>query len=80
MKRPPAVKQMTAGQLVRALKRDRFVIARRSGPTSLFLHADGRRVVVQYHALGQTFPVGTLRAMLLQTQWTNADLQRLKLI
>jgi len=39
-----------------------------------------RRVVVAYHALSDTFPVGTLRGMLADAGWRNQDLQRLGLL
>jgi len=77
---PPAIKNITAGKLLRALWRDGFIEVRRSGATFVFLHPDGRRVVVHYHRSGQTFPLGTLRAMLQNAGWTPEDLKRLKLI
>jgi hypothetical protein len=45
-----------------------------------FIDADGRRVVVAYHQLGDTFPIGTLRAMITDAGWQDEDLRRLKLI
>ena len=77
---PPAIKNITAGKLVRALKRDGFVVAHRSGARFIFLQPDGRKVPVHYHHSGQTFPPGTLRAMLQQARWTTDDLKCLKLI
>jgi hypothetical protein len=35
---------------------------------------------VAYHALGDTFPIGTLRGMLADTGWRDGDLQRLGLV
>jgi predicted RNA binding protein YcfA (HicA-like mRNA interferase family) len=43
-------------------------------------HADGRRVVVAYHRLTDTFPIGTLKAMLADIGWTDEDLRRLDLV
>jgi predicted RNA binding protein YcfA (HicA-like mRNA interferase family) len=77
---PDSIKNITAGKLVRALRRDGFVIVRRSGPSFVFLHPDGRRVIVHYHHSGQTFPIGTLRGILQDARWTPEDLKRLKLI
>jgi len=77
---PPAIKNITAGQLIRALERDGFELARSSGARFIFLHPDGRRVAVHYHHSGQTFPPGTLRAMLQDAGWSTEDLKRLKLI
>jgi hypothetical protein len=36
--------------------------------------------VVAYHATGDTFPVGTLLAMIETAGWQDEDLRRLKLI
>ena len=77
---PPAIKNITAGKLVRALQRDGFELARSSGASFAFQHADGRRVIVHYHHSGQTFPQGTLRGMLQDARWTVEDLKHLKLI
>ena len=42
-------------------------------------HLDGRRVVVAYHSLSDTFPIGTLRGMITDAGWKDQDLQRLEL-
>jgi len=34
---------------------------------------------VAYHGLNDTFPIGTLRAMIADAGWQDADLQRLGL-
>ena len=39
----------------------------------------GGRVVVAYHSLGDSFPMGTLRAMIADAGWQDEDLQRLGL-
>jgi predicted RNA binding protein YcfA (HicA-like mRNA interferase family) len=46
----------------------------------IFRHYDGRRVGVAYYALNDSFPVGTLRAMIADAGWQEGDLQRLGLI
>ncbi|MCS6903629.1 MAG: type II toxin-antitoxin system HicA family toxin, partial [Candidatus Bipolaricaulota bacterium] len=76
---PTAIKNITAGKLVRALRRDGFV-PRRAHGSLIFIHPDGRMVPVHYHHSGQVFPPGTLRQMLAQARWTPDDLKRLKLI
>lgn len=73
---PPAIKNITAGKLIRALIRDGFY---KYGKVT-YVHPDGRRVVIHYHRSGQTFPRGTLQAILQETRWTTDDLKRLKLI
>jgi predicted RNA binding protein YcfA (HicA-like mRNA interferase family) len=49
------------------------------GSHHLYRHDDGRRVVVAYHSLGDTFPIGTLKAMLADVGWNQADLHTLEL-
>jgi predicted RNA binding protein YcfA (HicA-like mRNA interferase family) len=70
----------SARQLVRALEADGFTLQRIRGSHRIYRHADGRRVVVAYHALGDTFPIGTLRSMLADAGWTDDDLKRLGLL
>ena len=43
-------------------------------------HPDGRRVVVAYHRLSDTFPIGALKAMLADIGWADEDLRRLELV
>lgn len=71
---------ITARQLIRALRQDGFVLTRTSGSHRIYRHPeDGRRVVVAYHGLNDTFPIGTLRGMLVDAGWVEADLRRLGL-
>lgn len=51
-----------------------------SGSHRIYRQIDGRRVVVAYHSLGETFPIGTLRAMITDANWTEEDLNRLGLL
>jgi predicted RNA binding protein YcfA (HicA-like mRNA interferase family) len=74
---PPGI---SARQLVRALEADGFVLQRIRGSHRVYRRSDGRRVVVAYHALSDTFPVGTLRGMLADAGWGDEDLQRLGLL
>ncbi len=73
-------REASARQFVRALQADGFVLQRVRGSHRIFRHADSRRVVVAYHQLGDTFPVGTLRAMIRDVGWQDEDLRRLGLI
>jgi predicted RNA binding protein YcfA (HicA-like mRNA interferase family) len=70
---------LSARQLVRALEADGFILQRVRGSHRIYKHADGRRVVVAYHALGDSFPIGTLRAMIADAGWQDEDLKRLGL-
>ena len=70
---------ITARQLIRALHSDGFILRRTSGSHRIYRHPDGRRVVVAYHQLSDTFPVGTLRAMIADAGWDEDELRRLGL-
>jgi predicted RNA binding protein YcfA (HicA-like mRNA interferase family) len=71
---------ITARELLRALHADRFLLTRTRGSHRMFRHADGRRVVVAYHRPSDTFPIGTLKAMLADIGWTEDDLRRLNFV
>ena len=70
---------LKARHFIRALEADGFALQRVRGSHRIYRHADGRRVVVAYHGLNDTFPIGTLRAMIADAGWQDADLQRLGL-
>lgn len=67
---------ITARQLIKALHEDGFVLRRTRGSHRIYRHPDGRRVVVAYHRLSDTFPIGTLKAMISDIGWTEGDLRR----
>jgi predicted RNA binding protein YcfA (HicA-like mRNA interferase family) len=71
---------VTARILIKALQSDGFVLQRVRGSHKIFRHADRRRVVVAYHHPNDNFPMGTLRAMIADAGWQEADLQRLGLL
>jgi predicted RNA binding protein YcfA (HicA-like mRNA interferase family) len=68
-----------ARQFIRALHQDGFELARTRGSHRIYRHSDGRRVVVAYHRLSDTFPTGTLRGMIADIGWSDDDLARLGL-
>ena len=70
---------ISAKQLIKALHEDGFVLGRIRGSHHVYRHPDGRRVVVAYHGLNDTFPIGTLRGMIDDVGWTGEDLKRLGL-
>lgn len=76
------LRHVTARELIRALRRDGFVLDRQRGSHQQYIHPDdGRLVTVAFHRSGGTFPVRTLKSMLEhQAGWTEADLRRLKLL
>jgi predicted RNA binding protein YcfA (HicA-like mRNA interferase family) len=71
---------VSARKFVRALEVDGFSLRRVRESHRIYRHADGRRVVVAYHALNDSFPIGTLRAMIADAGWRDEDLQRLGLV
>ncbi len=70
---------ITAREFIRALHEDGFRVMRTRGSHHIYRHKDGRRVVVAYHCLSDTFPIGTLKAMIADIAWSEADLLRLRL-
>lgn len=70
---------LTAKKLVRALLTDGFTLRRTRGSHRIYRHEDGRRVIVAYHRLGDSIPVGTLQAILADAGWSEHDLVRLGL-
>jgi predicted RNA binding protein YcfA (HicA-like mRNA interferase family) len=80
--RPPAglLRNLSTRRVVRALEQDGFSFTERQGSQRIYRHPDSRRVVVHYHRASATLPPYVLRNLLIGTQWTEADLRRLKLI
>jgi predicted RNA binding protein YcfA (HicA-like mRNA interferase family) len=70
---------ITAREFIRALHADGFTLRRTRGSHHIYRHPGSRRVVVAYHRLNDTFPVGTLHAMVTDAGWDEEDLQRLGL-
>jgi predicted RNA binding protein YcfA (HicA-like mRNA interferase family) len=71
---------VTASQFIKALRQDGFQATRTRGSHHVYRHSDGRRVVVAYHRLSATFPIGTLKGMITDAGWTDDDLRRLGLL
>lgn len=67
--------------MIRALKQDGFYEERSKGALRFFKHPDGRRTTIHLHNVGQTFAVGTLKAIIEeQARWTEEDLERLGIL
>jgi predicted RNA binding protein YcfA (HicA-like mRNA interferase family) len=71
---------ITARLLIRALNNDGFELSRTRGSHRIYRHPDGRRAVVAYHLLSDTFPRGTLGGMIGDIGWSDDDLRRLGLL
>lgn len=75
------LRSLRARKLIRALKKDGFYEERSKGALRLFKHSDGRRTTIHLHNMGQTFAVGTLKAIIEdQAKWTEVDLERFGLL
>lgn len=72
----PPVPSLRGGQVVRALERAGFKVARVTGSHHVMRHADGRGTTVPVHP-GRDVAKGTLRGILSDIGMTVADLQRL---
>jgi len=73
------LKNLSVDELIRALHRDGWHLARSRGAILVYEHFDGRRVSVHYHPR-KTYSPGLLKDLLRDTGWTESDLRRLKLI
>ncbi len=75
------LRSLTARQLVKALKRDGFVLNRQKGSHRHYKHPDGRRVTVSFHRSSQTFALGLLKKLIeVEARWHEDDLRRLRLL
>ena len=76
-----SLRSLTARKLISALEKDSFYAESGSSAHQQFYNgSDGRRVTVTYHHASDTFVPKTLRSMLEQAKWTQADLKRLGLV
>jgi len=46
----PKLPRITADQIIKALKRKNFFLARQSGSHMIFKNKEGKRIVVPYHS------------------------------
>lgn len=74
------LKSTTAREWIRALEREGFKPRKSKGSHHVYQHSDGRRVLIVYHKLSDTFGPKTIRQILDRVGWDEDDLKRLKLI
>jgi predicted RNA binding protein YcfA (HicA-like mRNA interferase family) len=72
----PPVPSVRGDQVVRALEKAGFKVARVTGSHHIMRHPDGRGTTVPFHA-GRDVAKGTLRGILADVGMTTADLQQL---
>ena len=77
---PGLLRNLSTWRIVRALEQDGFAHTERQGNQRVHRHPDGRRMVIHYHRATDTLPPYVLRNLLVGTAWSEADLQRLKLV
>ena len=73
------LKNLTAGDLIKALKADGWEEDVKIGAKRAFRKGSGRRVVIHYHP-GKTYGARLLKALIEEIGWTLDDLKSLKLI
>jgi len=73
------ISNIKARILVKALERDGFELKRTSSSHKVYKYKDGRRIVVAYHHLGETIPLGTLSSIIMEAGWSDEDLIHLSL-
>lgn len=77
------IEQLTntpAREWMRALEREDFTTRKSKGSHHVYQHPDGRRVLIVYHKMSDTFGPKTIKQLLAGTKWTEDDLKRLRLI
>lgn len=73
------IKNVTADRLIEALLKDGWVWDETRGAEQVFWGAGGKRISIHYHPK-KTYGPGLLKALLADTDWTEDDMRRLKLI
>ena len=74
------LRSLTSRELIRALLREGFFLARQRGSHRRHAHEDGRRVTIPFTRSGETFAPGTLGSITeIQAERTADDLRRLGL-
>lgn len=68
--------RVTASQVIKALEKKGFSVARQSGSHKIYKNAEGKRVTVSYHA-GKILHPKVLRNILNDTDWTVEEFQEL---
>ncbi len=74
------IKGLTAGELIKALLKDGFVLDEEVKTERIYRHPDGRKVSIHYHSNNKTYGPGLIRALIEDAGWTVKDLRRLKLV
>lgn len=77
----PKLMNISAIDLVRALKKDGFILKQQHGSHRIYFNPSNKRqVIVPYHHSGESIRKGTLSKLINDAGWTDDDLIRLKLM
>lgn len=74
------LKNVPARRWINALEHEGFKRRKSKGSHHVYQQSDGRRVLIVYHKLSDTFGPKTIRQILNGTGWEEADLMRLNLV
>ena len=74
------LKGKTADELISALLKDGFLPDDKVRAERIYRHPDGRKVSIHYHTGNKCYGRSLLKALLEDTEWSESDMQRLKLI
>ena len=66
--------RVTAAEVVRALEKKDFFLARQSGAHKIYKNREGKRVTVSYHA-GKILHPKVLKSILNDADWTVGEFQ-----
>lgn len=77
---PPGLRTVMVREWIGGLEREGFQRVKKAGGHLIFRHPDGRMVPVTYQRSSDTFRPKTLKSMLAQARWNEADLKRLGLL
>ena len=69
-----------AREWISVLERAGFAARKSKGSHHVYQHPDGRRVLIVYHKLSDTFGPKTIKQLLVGTGWQETDLKNLKLV
>ena len=73
------LKNVTVTDLVRALEKSGWQRDEKTGNIYVYRHTDGRRIGIHYHP-HKTYGAKTLKGLLEDINWSEAELKQLKMI
>ena len=73
------LKNKTADDFIRALKKDKWDLDNTVGAEQIFRHPDGRRVSIHYHPK-KTYGAKLLNSLLEDIGWSIEEMKKLKFI